>query len=401
MGWAEEHRVARSQRFRAVQRRRTWQGARAAALVVIGVSAFDIVTSAGRGQITVVADLGLIGLASAGWWSLAHWARHYPEWVAGIVATGIVVAMTVTVAAEPGLMLRSAGYFLILPLVLALLLPWSARAQLGWLVMYCAVSVAVGYFALARDYALTPDIQGDLITLLIITSSVSLIGRTLLDKARIRSFIQMQDLRALRRQSDARAAQLAQAHSTLRTLRASELWFERRALHDPLTGLANRDLLGDRLAHGLTQRGATVAFFMLDLDDFKAVNDRLGHVSGDAVLIGAAERFASALRAGDTLARLGGDEFAVVAPRVRDAAMARAIAGRLLASLSAPVWLESAQGGFEAITLRASAGIALTEAGACNAIELMRRADVALYRAKARGKNGWDLFEASMETQVR
>jgi diguanylate cyclase (GGDEF)-like protein len=396
VGATEEYRVGLSRRFRAVQRRQTRAAARVAMLVVVGVSVVDLVTSAGQGPIVVAIDVVLIGLAVAGWWSLAHWTRHYPEWVTGIVATGMVVTMAATVVAVPDLTVRTAGYFLILPLVLALLLPWPTRSHLAWLVAY--LTVALGYLALFRNDALTPDLRGDVVTVLVIASGASLVGRALLEKAQIRSFIQLQHIRALRRQGDANVTQLTHAHIALHTLEATAEDLEQRVLHDPLTGLANRVLLGDRLAHGLTQRGTTIAFVMLDIDEFKAINDRLGHAPGDAVLLRAAERFASVLRAGDTLARLGGDEFAVVAPGVKDAAAACALADRLLGSLGAPVRLRLARGGVDVVTVQASAGIAVAEAGECDAREIMRRADVALYSAKERGKNRWDLFEASMDT---
>lgn len=353
-------------------------------LIAIGAYAFDGVTSVGHGLIVAALDIGLIGLALAGWWSLARWGRHHPELVVLVVAAGVMLTMVATAVAVPDLTIQSTGYLLILPGMLALLLPWRTGTYLAWLVAY--VVVAFGYLTLIRNDVLAPHLRGDLFTVLIVASGASLAGHALLDRARVRSFVQVEHIRTLRRQGDAHVAH-AQA-------------LEQRALHDPLTGLANRTLLGDRLAQALAQRATTVAVMMLDLDDFKAVNDRFGHATGDEVLVGTAERFTSELRAGDTLARLGGDEFAVVAPGVKDAAVACAIADRLLGSLGAPVWLGSARGGVDAVTVRASAGIALAEAGACDARELMRRADVALYRAKENGKNRWSLFEASMDTEA-
>jgi len=358
-------------------------------LVVIGAYAFDIVASGEHGLIVVAIDVGLIGLALMGSWSLGHRGRHHPELVAWIVTSGVVFTMAATAVAVPDLAIQSAGYLLVLPGLVALLLPWRTRTHLVWLVAFLVV--AVGYLALDLNDALAPHLRGDLVTVLAVACGASLAGHEVLQRAQLGNFAQMTRIRALRRQGDAYLAQLAQTNGALRTLEATAQQFEQQALHDPLTGLPNRTLLGDRLAYALTQRGTTVALVMLDLDDFKADNDRLGHAAGDEVLRGVAERFLSMLRSGDTLGRLGGDEFAVVAPGVKDAAVACAITGRLLESLRQPLRLASLGG--SAVTTHASAGIAIAPAGGCEAQELMRRADAALYRAKEKGKNQWDLFE--------
>ncbi len=167
-----------------------------------------------------------------------------------------------------------------------------------------------------------------------------------------------------------------------------------QAFHDPLTNLANRPLLIDRIEHELEARpmesaGAT-AVLLLDLDDFKTVNDSLGHAAGDELLAAIAERLRTTLRGRDTAARIGGDEFGILI-RTGERAEVEAIAGRLLAAIGEPIDL-----GDHRLTIAASLGIAFAEGGKTTADELLRSADVAMYMAKARGKGRAVVFEASM-----
>jgi diguanylate cyclase (GGDEF)-like protein/PAS domain S-box-containing protein len=165
--------------------------------------------------------------------------------------------------------------------------------------------------------------------------------------------------------------------------KALEQELTHQALHDELTGLANRSLFRDRLGHALargTRGRRTTAVLFLDLDDFKAVNDRLGHAAGDRLLVAIGGRLRGSTRAEDTVARLGGDEFAVIVEE-DDPAAIEVAAARVLAGLAAPVVLEQGE-----IVIRASIGIAVG-LGAEGGDELLRRADIAMYAAKARGGN--------------
>lgn len=157
---------------------------------------------------------------------------------------------------------------------------------------------------------------------------------------------------------------------------------EHQAQHDPLTGLANlrlfRELAAVALSNGARRR-VTTGLLFVDLDGFKAVNDRLGHATGDAVLAQVAVRLCTAVRTGDTVGRLGGDEFVVLLPEVRDAGEATGVATRILELLERP--LESAPG---PVVLSASIGAALSWPTA-TFDELLARADVAMYQAKAAG----------------
>ena len=175
-----------------------------------------------------------------------------------------------------------------------------------------------------------------------------------------------------------------------------------QALHDPLTGLPNRVLLVDRLTHALLRRGDEqgVAVLFVDLDDFKAINDTLGHAAGDELLSLVAQRLAHVLRAGDTAARLGGDEFAFL---LEDAppAVAEDVAARIVAALAQPFEIQG-----RTATLTASIGVATRvglvggEAAAEAADELLRDADTAMYAAKSQGKGRVQVFWRGMEAPV-
>jgi diguanylate cyclase (GGDEF)-like protein/PAS domain S-box-containing protein len=171
-----------------------------------------------------------------------------------------------------------------------------------------------------------------------------------------------------------------------------------QAFHDSLTGLANRALFRDRVEHALARharRGEPVAVLFLDLDDFKVVNDSLGHVAGDQLLGDVAERLMSCLRTGDTAARLGGDEFAVLIEGVTDPQEAAMLAERIIGSLGAPFSLEGKE-----IFVHASIGYAFSDKGTLNADELLRAADVAMYAAKAAGKGGYQAYQPALHAQA-
>jgi diguanylate cyclase (GGDEF)-like protein len=178
-----------------------------------------------------------------------------------------------------------------------------------------------------------------------------------------------------------------------------EAEMQQLAFHDSLTGLANRALLTLRLEAALQRRhraplGPAVLF--LDLDDFKTVNDSLGHAVGDRLLSLVAERLRGCLRPADTAARLGGDEFAILLEEVRSIADASSVAERMIAALRAPFTVEGTR-----VLIHASIGLVIATPERSSADELLRDADIAMYRAKSRGKGTWELFETSMQEQVR
>jgi diguanylate cyclase (GGDEF)-like protein len=165
---------------------------------------------------------------------------------------------------------------------------------------------------------------------------------------------------------------------------------EYQALHDPLTRLANRALFRDRIRHAAARadrRGGPLAVMVLDLDDFKQVNDTLGHSAGDELLNGIALRLRGAVRSADTVARLGGDEFALVIDGAPNEAVIRAVAKRVLGVFEEPFIVHGEP-------MRTSASLGVVIAGRRHTVEeLVRQADVAMYQAKAAGNGRVAFFD--------
>jgi diguanylate cyclase (GGDEF)-like protein/PAS domain S-box-containing protein len=181
--------------------------------------------------------------------------------------------------------------------------------------------------------------------------------------------------------------------------KALERQLRELAFHDPLTGLANRALLVDRLGHALARADRQqhpLGVLVLDLDDFKVVNDSLGHQAGDTVLRQVATRIRMALRSEDTAARLGGDEFAVLLEDVGSEADALVVADKLIGALGVPVAVAGRE-----VSVGVSVGVALSTTADESVEDLLRRADLALYRAKTEGKGTPAVFEPSLETRVQ
>jgi diguanylate cyclase (GGDEF)-like protein/PAS domain S-box-containing protein len=165
------------------------------------------------------------------------------------------------------------------------------------------------------------------------------------------------------------------------------------ATHDSLTGLANRALFADRLAEALTGDGAhRLSLVLVDLDDFKLVNDTLGHTAGDRLLVAVADRLRHTVRVDDMVSRLGGDEFAILLPGHGRAAAERVLKA-ILDGLREPVELEG-----RGHVVRASFGV-VEGAPGDEAGDLMRRADIAMYEAKARGDGGWQHYLPGMQAR--
>jgi diguanylate cyclase (GGDEF)-like protein len=169
---------------------------------------------------------------------------------------------------------------------------------------------------------------------------------------------------------------------------------EHQAFHDPLTGLANRLLFMDRVEHALSRRTGSVGVLYIDLDDFKTINDTLGHDAGDELLRETARRLRTTLRAADTPARLGGDEFAVLVLDLEEA-NACIVAERLLAALREPFALAGRE-----VAVHASLGLALAPSGTLGADELVRNADVAMYVCKHGGKRGYSVYGREPDAPV-
>jgi diguanylate cyclase (GGDEF)-like protein len=171
---------------------------------------------------------------------------------------------------------------------------------------------------------------------------------------------------------------------------------EHQASHDPLTDLANRSLFVQRVGESLRSGRGAVSVIFIDIDDFKTVNDSLGHGAGDELLIAIARRLHDCVRPSDIVARLGGDEFAIMLNRTDSQAEAIEVTERLNRHLA-----ERFSVGDQSISVHASAGIATGDGRDVTPEELIRNADVAMYRAKNEGKLRYELFESGMEVPVK
>jgi diguanylate cyclase (GGDEF)-like protein/PAS domain S-box-containing protein len=181
--------------------------------------------------------------------------------------------------------------------------------------------------------------------------------------------------------------------------RASEARIAHIVQHDALTDLPNRILFHDRLTRGLgriERDGGLMAVLCIDLDQFKTVNDTLGHPVGDALLQIVSQRLTKCVREGDTVARLGGDEFAVIQHNLDSADDAGRLAQRIVESLSHPCEVL----GHQVIT-GASVGVALAPTDGSNAEDLLKKADMALYRTKADGRGAYRYFEPEMDARMK
>jgi diguanylate cyclase (GGDEF)-like protein/PAS domain S-box-containing protein len=187
-------------------------------------------------------------------------------------------------------------------------------------------------------------------------------------------------------------------HQDITEQRRSEAKIAHMALHDALTGLPNRALLNERLEQALTRikRGELVAAHLLDLDLFKNVNDTLGHPVGDKLLEAVAARLRGLVRETDTVARMGGDEFAIVQVAIAQPADATTLAQRIIEVVSEPYELDGHQ-----VIIATSVGIAIGPADGEAPDQLMRNADLALYRAKGDGRGTYCFFEPDMDAQMQ
>lgn len=299
--------VGGSRRFRAVQRRRTRAASRIGFLVVAAAVAFDALALTGlqgdRVRISIGLDVLTIVAAIAGWWAVGGRLARRPELLAWAITIGVALSTVLTEIATPSLSIQSVGYLLVLPGLVALVMPWRTRVHVRWLVVYALIAT-IG-LAIDPGSHFTPAEEGDLVVVLFVALGASLAGHVLLQSAQIRSFAQLDRIRSLRRLADAEMVELERAHHAL----------ELTARTDALTGARNRRRLEEDLravrAH-IDRSGMRYGLLMIDLDHFKAVNDRRGHLAGDEVLRRVVEAIEGSVRADDGVYRYGGEEFLVI-----------------------------------------------------------------------------------------
>jgi diguanylate cyclase (GGDEF)-like protein len=207
------------------------------------------------------------------------------------------------------------------------------------------------------------------------------------------------DLRLLETLANQAAAALenGQLEQSLAELSRLKEELRHQAYHDPLTGLGNRSLFAEQVDARLARPGPGLlpVVLFIDLDDFKVVNDSLGHVAGDRLLVAVADRVRNCVRSGDIAARLGGDEFAILLDDVADLNRTLSVCKRLLEALKVPVPI-----GGQELSISASIGIAAGRDEQDRADDLLRNADVAMYTAKAQGKSQYAIFEPTMHAAI-
>ncbi len=188
------------------------------------------------------------------------------------------------------------------------------------------------------------------------------------------------------------------AISDITDLKNAQLQMENLAFFDPLTGLSNRRLFKDRLDKAVSEskrRGTFVALLFLDLDQFKRINDSLGHDAGDQLLVEISRRLEHSVRETDTVSRIGGDEFTVLLSDIDSGHGVRHMAEKILNQVSKPIWIKNQE-----ITNTVSIGITVGPSDGDDGTTLMRNADMAMYQAKAMGRNNYQFFSEEMNQEM-
>lgn len=379
--------VGQGARFRAVQRRRTRVASRAGFLVVAAAVGLDLLAllelSAADVWVAIGLDILVIATALASWALLARSLRQYPEATAWVVTTSVVISTAVTGLAVPSLTVQSIAYLLLLPGLVALVLPWRTSTHLWWLLAY--VALVAGYLTMDPVRRFTAAERDDLLVVVIVAVGASLAGHYLLKRAQIRSFAQLESIRSLRRRADADMVELERVHHAL----------ELTARIDPLTGAGNRRRMDEDLravrAH-INRSAMTYGLLEIDIDHFKAVNDRLGHLAGDDVLRRVVETLQDSLRATDAIYRYGGEEFVVVLPVATEEGLVAA-AERLRHAVEALDIPHPDASSHPMITV--SIGATLLGASSLGRTddEWFELTDQAMYAAKAAGRNRVHVIE--------
>jgi len=203
---------------------------------------------------------------------------------------------------------------------------------------------------------------------------------------------------ALQRDHDGQPTAVLGINTDITRRKQIEAALEHQALHDTLTGLPNRALFRDRLGRSLAladRHQRRVAVLFLDLDNFKLINDSVGHQAGDDLLRSIAQLLEGCVRSSDTVARLGGDEFTLLLEEVRDLSEAEEVAQRIAEALRAPIRVAERE-----VFVNVSIGVALGTPNATDSETLLRNADIAMYHAKTSGKGRYSVFGAGMNDQI-
>jgi diguanylate cyclase (GGDEF)-like protein len=385
---AKEYReTADDRRFQAVERHRLRTTGRAGMLIimlvaVLGGSLLSVVQPAAPGLV-VGLDSVLSLTAAAAYWLLGGRLRHYPEFLIFVVASAVILACVALGLLVSELAVLAAGYLLLIPVVVSQVVTWRTWTHTVWLVLY--VVAVMAFLVMARVGDLSQPEKIDIAVLAMISIVVSFCGHVVGIRGRIRGFRQLRTIQSLHRSIERQAALLKRQAADL-TGALAEL--ERTSRVDPLTRIANRLRLDEdfeEVRARINRTGETFGLLEADLDRFKAVNDQLGHLAGDAVLRLVAQALQGALRAGDHVYRYGGEEFIVFVAGA-DALATRAAAERLRAAVEA---LAIAHPDPQLGRVTVSIGGTVIGPADIDATDgaLFDRADRAMYAAKTNGRN--------------
>jgi diguanylate cyclase (GGDEF)-like protein len=373
--------IGASPRFRALQRRRMRAAARAGFIVIAAAAVFDGIVLVDRDPTAGPVLLGLNGfvafLAVGGRWLLGRRLRRHPDAIATCVTLALTAGTAATGIVVPLLAVESAGYLLLFPVLMALILPWSTQTHIRWLVGYAVI--AIGFLVLGTATTLSADDRGDLIVVVLVAMGASLAGHSLLLHASVRSHSQVRKIQDLRRLADADMQELARVHEAL----------EQTARTDVLTGARNRLRLAEdlRAARARTNRlGHAHGLIAFDLDRFKLINDQFGHLAGDAVLKAVVAAARATIRGDDEIYRFGGEEFLVLM-RVADADGLRVAAERLRAAVEGLDLNHPGNTPYGHVTISLGAVLVTRDDLGLTDDEWFAQADAALYRAKDGGRN--------------
>jgi diguanylate cyclase (GGDEF)-like protein len=373
--------VGTSARFRAHQRRRTVTAARAGFLVIAAAALFDGVVLGDRqpdeAWLLLVLNGSVALMGVAGWWLLGRRLRRRPDPVAAAVTLSLTAATAASGLIIPALAIESAGYLILIPVLVTLILPWSTTVHVRWLAG--SAILAMAYLVVAPASVLSADERGDLIVVNLVALTASLAGHALLQQAAIRNDSQMRKITQLRRRADTDMQELARVHVRL----------EETARTDPLTGARNRLRFAEDLRTvraRMSRLGEALGLIAFDLDRFKLVNDERGHLAGDAVLKAVVEAVRRTIRADDEIYRFGGEEFLVLV-RVQDEASMRSASERLRHVIAGLAIAHPSNTPYGVVTVSLGAVLITSDDLGATDDEWLARADVALYEAKAGGRN--------------
>ncbi len=350
-------------------------------IVAIGVSALDCIWLGAfhpdAAGLILAFNAMVAVVAAAGFLMLGSVARRRPEGVVFATLVAVDVAAIALALGHPPIGFVAVGYLLLLPVIVSLVIPWATRIHVTWLGLHAAV--VLGYILFAPTVSIPDGARDQLFALLVVAIAISQSGHVTGVRGRVSSFIQIQQIKALNRQARRDRVRLDSLNVVLATTAAT----------DNLTGLGNRlaldaglTLVRSRIERQLDQ----YALLILDLDHFKAINDERGHLVGDDVLRAASEALRGALRAGDSAYRYGGEEFValILLTQPQDAFAAADRIRTVIESLHIPN-----AGNVPYGCLTTSVGVTMIGPVDLSADDAswLARADAALYRAKANGRN--------------